>query len=452
MRSIERTLLAWILSALALGALLVALVTYMVTLDEMHEVFDADLKNVAQAVAAYHHAGHGPGTAEHVLIPDRTDIPDDSEIVTLTWTPDGERVFASDPRVKVPFIRQEGLSRPKVHGEEWIVYTAVRDDGVAQAAQRVAARHEMAGESAAKVFPPLVGLVLVIGALLIFGLRRGLQPLDDAAQDVAKRSAQALDPITLDETPKEISPLVQSINGLMSRLALAFSAQRRFLADAAHELRTPMTALRLQLQLLERSRDEAQRRQAMAELSLGIDRSQHLIEQLLQVARAEPDGEATRREAVDLAALVRTVVAALSSKAEHLNLDLGADAPAPAWVLGDPSQLSVLLGNLVENALRYTQAGGVIDVGVGIHEDGSPVLRVSDTGPGIPAIERARVFDRFYRTDSAQEQARDGSGSGLGLSIVKAMAERHDARVELKDPLSGAQGLLVEVKFPRPAT
>lgn len=452
MRSIERTLLAWILSALALGALLVALVTYMVTLDEMHEVFDADLKNVAQAVAAYHHAGHGPGTAEHVLIPDRTDIPDDSEIVTLTWTPDGERVFASDPRVKVPFTRQEGLGRPKVHGEEWIVYTAVRDDGVAQAAQRVAARQEMAGESAAKVFPPLVGLVLVIGALLIFGLRRGLQPLDDAAQDVAQRSAQALDPITLDETPKEISPLVQSINGLMSRLALAFSAQRRFLADAAHELRTPMTALRLQLQLLERSRDEAQRRQAMAELSLGIDRSQHLIEQLLQVARAEPDGEATRREAVDLAALVRTVVAALSPKAEHLNLDLGADAPAPAWVLGDPSQLSVLLGNLVENALRYTPAGGVIDVAAGIHEDGSPVLRVSDTGPGIPAIERGRVFDRFYRTDSAQEQARDGRGSGLGLSIVKAIADRHDARVELKDPTSGTQGLLVEVTFPRPAT
>lgn len=451
MRSIERTLLAWILSALTLGAVLVALVTYMVTLDEMHEVFDADLKNVAQAVAAYHHAGHGPGTPAHVPIPERTDIPDDSEIVTLTWTPDGELVFASDPRVKVPFLRQAGLSRPMVNGEEWIVYTAVRDDGVAQAAQRVSARQEMAGESAAKVFPPLIGLVLVIGGLLLFGLRRGLQPLDVTAHDVAKRSAQTLDPITLDETPREISPLIQSINGLMSRLALAFSAQRRFLADAAHELRTPMTALRLQLQLLERSSDEDQRQQAMAELSEGIDRSQHLIEQLLQVARAEPDGEATRLEAIDLAALVRAVVAGLSSKAEHLNLDLGADAPEPVWVRGDPSQLAVLLGNLVENALRYTPAGGVIDVGAGTSEDGSPVLRVSDSGPGIPAAERGRVFDRFYRSESAQEQARDSSGSGLGLSIVKAIADRHDARLELNDSPTGASGLLVEVRFPRPA-
>lgn len=446
MRSIERTLLAWILGALTLGAVLVALVTYLVTLEEMNEVFDANLKSVAQAVAAYHHAGHGPGTAAHVVMPERSDVPDDSEIVTLTWSAHGERVFASDPRVPLPFSGVEGLSRASVNGEAWIVYSSVDGDGTAQAAQRVSARQEMAGESAAKVFPPLLGLVLLVGGLLVFGLRRGLKPLDATAQDVAKRSARSLNPIMLDDTPREISPLVLAINGLMSRLALAFAAQRRFLADAAHELRTPVTALRLQLQLLERARDEAERRQALTELAAGIDRSQHLIEQLLLVARSDPDGEAMRRDVVDLAELARAAVAASSVKADHLGLDLGADATASVCVDGDEGQLAVLLSNLVENALRYTPVGGTVDVAAGM-QGGVAVLRVIDNGPGIPAAERERAFDRFYRCEAAQGQARDSSGSGLGLAIVRAIAERHGARVELKPGPSG-RGLAAEVTFP----
>ncbi|WP_421883764.1 ATP-binding protein [Methylibium sp.] len=447
MRSIERTLLAWILGALSLGALVVALVTYLVTLEEMHEVFDADLKNVAQAVASYHHAGHGPGGKEVIASPQRNDTPEDSEIVTLTWTPQGQRVFASDSRVDLPFSNIEGLSRPTVQGEAWIVYSSVNDDGVAQAAQRVSARQEMAGESAGKVLPPLIGLVVIVGGLLVFGLRRGLQPLDSTAQDVARRSARALEPITLEDVPKEIKPLVASINDLMNRLAVAFATQRRFLADAAHELRTPITALRLQLQLLQRSSDEAERRQAVTDLAAGIDRSQRLVEQLLQVARSDPDGELTRREPVDLAELVRATVASLSIKAEHKGLDLGADAPDAVMVHGDANQLTVLLNNLVENALRYTPpAGGVVDVTAGL-QDGRPLLRVVDNGPGVAESERERVFDRFYRCEAAQSQSGDGSGSGLGLAIVRAIAERHGAVVTLQVP-GGGQGLEVVVLFP----
>lgn len=446
MRSIERTLLAWILGALSLGALVVALVTYLVTLEEMHEVFDADLKNVAQAVASYHHAGHGPGGEEVIVSPQRTDAPEDSEIVTLTWTPLGQRVFSSDSRVDLPFTNTEGLSRPTVQGEAWIVYSSVNDEGVAQAAQRLSARQEMAGESAGKVLPPLLGLVVIVGGLLVFGLRRGLQPLDSTAQDVARRTARALEPITLAAVPKEIVPLVGSINDLMNRLAVAFATQRRFLADAAHELRTPITALRLQLQLLQRSSDEAERRQAVADLAAGIDRSQRLVEQLLQVARSDPDGEVMRREPVDLAELVRATVASLSIKADHKGLDLGAEAPDAVMVHGDVNQLKVLLNNLVENALRYTPAGGVVDVAAGL-QDGRPLLRVVDNGPGIAESERERVFDRFYRCEAAHSQSDDGSGSGLGLAIVRAIAERHGAVVTLQLP-GGGQGLEVVVRFP----
>lgn len=446
MRSIRRTLLVWILGALSLGAVLVALVTYLVTLEEMNEVFDGDLRNVAEAVASYHHAGHPEAGEAPLQLPARTDVPEHTEIVTLTWTATGERVYSSDPRARLPFTAIEGLSRPLVDGEEWIVYSSVRPGGVAQAAQRVSARKDMAGESAGKVFPPLISLVLLVGGLLVFALRRGLQPLDAAAQDISRRSAGSLDAIATDDAPAEIVPLVNSINGLMQRLGVAFTAQRRFIADAAHELRTPVTALRLQLQLLERANDDGERQRALGELHVGVDRSQRLIQQMLQVARTEPGGEATRLVPLDLAALVRTQVAALSVKAEHAGLDLGADTPQPVAAVGDEPQLGVLLENLIENALRYTPAGGVVDVSART-EDGRPVIRVVDDGPGIPQAEREPVFERFHRGEAAQSQSREGSG--LGLAIVKAIALRHRATVQLCTPASG-RGLEVRVCFPAP--
>lgn len=442
-RSIRRTLLIWILGALSLGAVVVTLVTYIVELEEMNEVFDGDLRNVAEAVASYHQAGHRGRDGAAPALPVRTDVPEETEILTQTWTSRGERVYSSDPRVNLPFTTTEGLSRQLIDGEEWIVYSSVRPGGVAQAAHRLAARSEMAGESAGNVFQPLIGLVMLVGALLVYALRRGLQPLDAAAGDIARRSAGSLAAISTDDAPAEIVPLVNSINGLMQRLGLALTAQRRFLADAAHELRTPITALRLQLQLLERTTDDAERQRALAELHSGVDRSQRLVQQLLHVARTEPGGEPTRLAPVDLAALVRCQVAALSVKAEQAGLDLGADSAQPVPAVGDEPQLGVLLENLIENALRYTPPGGVVDVSARI-EDGRPVIRVADDGPGIPAAQRERVFERFHRGEAAQSRSRDGSG--LGLAIVKAIAERHRATVELCTPVSG-RGLEVCVRF-----
>jgi signal transduction histidine kinase len=448
-RSIERYLLSWIMGALSLGALAIVLVTYLVTLDEMGEIFDADLKNVAEALGTHHRAGIGPGDPALPRSPERSDVASPEEIVTITWTADGRRVFSSDPRVTIPFSNSEALARVRVADEDWIVYTDVSANGVAQAAQRASARHAAAVESASKVFLPMILLVLFVAGLMVFALRRGLRPLDSAARDVATRTASSLLPIPTTDAPAEITPLVASINDLMARLSHALSTQRRFLADTAHELRTPVTALRLQLQLLQRSNDDAQRGEAMAELEAGIERSQRLIEQLLNMARFGPDGETARREAVDLAVLARSVVGAMSAKAEHRGLDLGATGESGIVVHGDAGQLTVLLNNLVENALRYTPAGGVVDIDVSVLE-GRPTLRVIDSGPGIAESERERVFDRFYRTQDAPGQARDLSGSGLGLAIVRAIAELHHATVSLHTARSG-RGLEVQVSFERAA-
>ncbi len=436
-------MLAWLVGALSLGLALVTLVLYLVMLDEMNEVFDADLKNIATAVAIYHHAGHDRVDEQGIDRPLPTAAPDDTEVVTQTWTPAGQKVFGSDPRVLLPFTNSEGLSRPTVAGTAWIVYTLVRADGVVQAAQRKASRQEVAQESAAQILPPMFVLMLIVCGLVVFALRRGLAPLDAAARDVALRTESSLEPIPTDLAPREILPLVASVNALMDRLATALTAQRRFLADAAHELRTPATALRLQLQLLERSSDNAARAQAMAELKSGIDRSQRLIEQLLQVSRTGIDGEPMRRGPVELGELVRSVVGTLSVKADSCGIDLGARTSDPLVILGDPDQLTTLLNNLVENALRHTPAGGVIDVEACLL-DGKPALRVIDTGPGIPTADRERVFERFQR--GAGSRPPSPEGSGLGLAIVRAVADQHQATVTLHTPASG-QGLEVRVSF-----
>lgn len=445
MRSIERSLLAWVIGALSFGSVLVVLVSYLLTLEEMNEVFDAGLRNIAEAVSSYHKGRGAEGDRPFTLSPN-DESERDSEIVTVTWTPAGRRIHISDTSVDVPFSGMEGLARVIIGKEEWIVYTDVRTAGVSQAAQRASARREMAGGAAAKVLPPMLVLVVLVGVLLVFALRRGLRPLDIAARDVAARSANALDPIAAEHVPKELDPLVASINGLIQRLSLAFSAQRRFVADAAHELRTPVTALRLQVQILKLSTEQRARDTAVQDLEAAVDRSQHLVEQLLHVARSEPDGQQFRRDAVDLGELVQSVVEVLCVRAEHAGVDLGVSLVKGVAVSGDRQQLAILLSNLVENALRYTPQGGVVDVQVE-SADGRPTLRVIDNGPGIPEADRTRVFDRFYRGEDAQATSRDGGGSGLGLSIVQSIASRHGASVTLHTAPSGT-GLEVRVVFP----
>ena len=446
MRSIERYLLVWVLGALTLGSVLLTLVIYAVTLDEMNEVFDVDLKNVAQALASYH--GSEPTPSRRLLQDAAPAIatPEEYEIVTLTWSQDGERSYTSNPSAAVPLVRSTGLTRHEAGADEWIVYTVAMPGGWAQAAQRVTSRRIMARESAAQVIPPMLALVLIVAGLLSFGLRRGLKPLDAAARSVAARSVNSLTPIAADDAPRELEPMVSSINGLIGRLATAFSAQRRFLADAAHELRTPVTALRLQLQLLENARDDVQRQESLAELRAGIARSQHLIEQFLHISSAEAEGAEVRpMEQLDLGELARSTVARLSVNAEHRGIDLGAGRICGIAIEGHEDQIGLLLTNLIENALRYTDRGGVVDVHVDSDGD-EAVLRVVDNGPGIPEPERERVFGRFYRGAEAPSPADDASGSGLGLAIVHAIAERHHAVVSLHTA-AGGRGLEARVVF-----
>ena len=452
MRSIERHLLVWILGALCCGALVLVVVSYFVALSEMDEILDENLKQVALSVASHELDGvevaadrdAGTGNAS---VPGMEGL----DFAILSWTRDGRLLFASDPRLTLPFETVDGWSRVRANGEAWQVFTVRRGDTAVQAAQRVAAREFEAAEVAAKLVPLLVILVVLIGLLLIAALRRGLAPLRRTATQVGELTVLSLEPIAYEKMPVELHSMIQAINRLMQRLSETFTVQRRFVADAAHELRTPIAALKLQAQLLERVQDVEDRAEAMSELKAGIRRSEHLIAQLLALSRLEPGAWRHENTEVDIGKLVRNVVVQMSATADLKSIDLGAEGGEGITLQADPEQLAVLLGYLVQNALRHTPRGGVVSVRA--WRSGSTVtLSVVDNGPGIPETERARVFDRFYRGlhESSARPPEGGlgepPGSGLGLSIVKAIADRHQASVALHTA-AGGRGLEVRVTF-----
>jgi two-component system OmpR family sensor kinase len=262
-------------------------------------------------------------------------------------------------------------------------------------------------------------------------------------RQVATRQADDLSPLNEADLPEEVRPLVHELNLLFVRLRQAFEAQKHFVADAAHELRSPLAALKLQVQGLQRAADDATRELAVARLAAGIDRATRLVEQMLALARHEASAAAgAQPEAVSLPEVARLAISDTVAAAQSRDIDIGIARADPATVQGQPEALRMLLRNLIDNAVKYTPAGGRVDVGVAAGAGGIE-LSVDDSGPGLPDSERERVLDRFYR-------AGDGHvpGSGLGLSIVKSIADLHGAAVTLeRSPLGG---LRVLVRFPAP--
>lgn len=284
--------------------------------------------------------------------------------------------------------------------------------------------------------PLLYGLPLLAGWIW-FATWRGLKPLDELAAELGKRAPEHLDPVTPTAAPREIRPLLDALNALFGRVGLALDNERRFTADAAHELRTPLAAIAAQAQVAARARDAAERDHALAQLSTSARRASHLVEQLLTLARLEPAAGLAMSE-LRLDTLAAEVCADHGARAVEKNIALELAAPAPVQIIGNDAMLRVLLRNLIDNAVRYTPAGGKVGVGVTAH-----VLTVSDNGPGIPAEQREHALRRLHRL-----AGQDIEGSGLGLSIVARIAELHHARIELADGM-GQPGLSVRVGFPR---
>ena len=368
-----------------------------------------------------------------------------AEIVTQIWDRDGVLVYYSRPGTGLPVPATEGYADVVRNGHEWRVYTHVEGNHALQVAHALDERREIAAQTALRTLLPLAALIPFLGVLVWYAVGRGLLPLETMSRAVAKRQPDAMAPLAETGLPEELRPLAGSLNALLARLDDALNAQRRFTADAAHELRTPLAALKLQVELAERAPDAAARASALAELERGVDRASHLVEQLLAMARLEPEALAKNFAACDLVAIAKEGIVARTALAAEKRIDLGLARAMSVPVRGDAASLSMLLANLLDNALRYTPEGGRIDVAID-DDAGHAVLSVADTGPGIPMAEREQVFDRFHRGANVAD-ARDAGGSGLGLSIVKRIADAHRAVITLEDAADG-RGLVVRVRFP----
>ncbi|HTN54023.1 MAG TPA: ATP-binding protein [Anaeromyxobacter sp.] len=429
MSSIRRTLLVALLAAVATVTAAATILVYRLARREIDDIFDYHLRQIALTLR-----DQLPGRAPPAGGAEGFDF------VIQAWSRDGVRLYLSRPDSGLPEFAELGFATVPVGAERWRVYSAELSGQVVQVAQPLRVRQEAAFAAASRTVAPVLALLLLLALLVWWIVGRSLAPLERLAGTVGSRTPAALEPIAEGGVPEEALPLVRSINELLARLGAALAAQRAFVADAAHALRTPLAALRLQAQLLERAGDAGERDRALADLEAGLGRATHLVQQLLALARAEPDAAgALVRQPVGLGELVEQVVADHALLAEAKGIDLGATGTVSEPVLGDAASLRALLANLVDNAVRYTPAGGRVDVAAGVRE-GRPFLLVSDDGPGIPGPERERVFDRFYRRGSGEP------GSGLGLAIVRAIARRHGAAVTLGEPPGG--GLTVRVDFP----
>jgi two-component system OmpR family sensor kinase len=353
-------------------------------------------------------------------------------------------VFRS-ARAALPPQAVLGFSDATVDGTRYRVYSLQTPLQTVQLAQDMDARQDRARALALRATLPLALMAPLLMLAVGWIITRSLAPVKRMQHEVARRADDDLSPLPESGLPDEVRPLVRELNLLFKRVSGAFDAQRNFVADAAHELRSPLTALKLQAESLRRASDDASRDAATVRLQQGIDRSIRLVGQLLALARQEANAMPADDPGgpVDLEALVAEAVADVLPLAQARHIDLGLAASVPAQVQGQAAALHILLGNLLDNALKYTPPHGRVDVSIA-SENGASVVRLEDTGPGIPEADRERAFDRFYRAAGVE-----ASGSGLGLAIVQAIAHRHGATVRLSTS-ERLGGLEVSVLFPAP--
>ena len=452
--SLRARLLLALLALLTLSAMVTGLASYQHALHQSEAQFDYQLMQMALSLR-----DHGEVSDTRALTDERLDF------VVQIWSSDGRMIYASNKHETLPNRIALGYADVQTPQQTWRTYSVVTPERIIQVAQPVAARQRMAGDAALQALQPVawVALLLLGASWWLTGFM--LQPLQLLTQKIQGREANFLDKLPEQNLPQELRPLVAALNGLLTRLQAAWATQRNFVTDAAHELRSPLTALKLQLHLLQPSPANAvtpfstsnalgaattpaqpePNPELWHNMAESVARMSHLVEQLLLLARNEQaqPGEPTQR--LDLAELSRQQLAEVAPLAHSRNATLTLDAPNPVQLQGQPLALGSLLRNLLDNALLHNPPGICVQVSVlGNSDNSGPVWVVDDSGTSIPASERERVFDRFYRSS-----APDSPGSGLGLAIVRAIAQQHGAQVQLQDSPLG--GLRVCVRWPSTA-
>lgn len=438
--SIQARLLAWVFGTLALVWLAAGVLTWRDARHELDELLDSHL---AQAAA--------------LLVAQQFDESDDDHRVDAPllhrYAPKAAfQVFhegrlamrsanaGAEPIVPLADAGEGGFRTVTLQGQAWRVFVArgSEEDVLVFVGEQLRSRESILHAVLRGTLWPTLAAVPVLALGLWWAVRRGLMPLRAAGRALAARPADGLAPVRVPDAPAELAPLLDALNGLLARTAALLESERRFTADAAHELRTPIAAIRAQAEVAAREADDALRRHALQATLDGCDRASRVVEQLLTLARLEA-GEAAMAE-VDLATAIRAVVAQLAPAALRKGQRLELDAPAAPMVRGDATLLALLARNLIDNAVRYSPPGASVEVAI-LQQDGHTVLRVEDSGPGMAEQDRQRLGQRFFRV-----LGNEASGTGLGWSIVERVAFAHGATVEV-EPSVRLGGLSVSIVF-----
>ncbi len=437
--SLRRRLLLALLGAITLVWVAAAAYTYFDARHEIDELLDAHLAQSASMLVAQ--AGHELEEIdlEHAPQPHERG----RRVAFQIWGRDGTLHLHSTnaPQVRLS-AREEGFADAVIDGKGWRVFSTWDSERrfLVQVGERDKIRGEIAASVATNLLAPLLLALPVFALFVWFSIARALRPLAALGAQLEARQPDNLAALRLDGAPSEVAPLVLSLNALFGRIGRLIENERRFTADAAHELRTPLAALKTQAQVARGAAADAERRRALDNVIAGCDRAARLVEQLLTLARLDPEQFKGRREACDLRALAQQAIAELAPAALSRDIEIELAEGGPAALDGYPVLLGILLRNLLDNAIRYSPGRGTVRVEVA--GAGSETrLTVTDEGPGIAPEERAKVGQRFYRILGSGE-----SGSGLGLSIVRRIAEIHGATVALDAGPAGS-GLRVTVRF-----
>ncbi|MCB1801205.1 MAG: sensor histidine kinase N-terminal domain-containing protein [Gammaproteobacteria bacterium] len=483
--SIRRRLLVMLISALLLVWLVVVLLVYRAAQHEVEEVFDADLERSArilqallsheveeekemlltvrdaidelgsEGLARYPHLASILQSYTQQEARERLELVGDAQsaghrygagLIFIVRYADGSMMLRDTAAPEVP-PTAPGFSDVRIDERDWRIFSLreARSGLTVQVGERHAFRSELVRYITRNTLMPLLVALPVLAVLVWIVVGRALAPLQQVAQEVSRRAPDALDPIDDDGAPREISSLLRALNKLFERVDGAMARERQFTADAAHELRTPLAALKTHLQVARGNTTEPATRESLNQALAGVDRATHSVEQMLMMARADAQqSQALVNARVDLRSVVVAVVSSMSQLAHERDIDLGVEGDDAVIVRGDESALHVLVRNLVDNALRYTPPGGSATVAVGRDASG-PFIAVLDSGPGIAEEERGAVFSRFRR--GAGEQAAGTVGSGLGLSIVQRIARLHGATITLGEGIDN-RGLSVKVSLP----
>jgi len=437
---------------------------YKDTQDETSELFDAQLASSARLMLSMVQAdkGHSDFSSIQKYLDENRPLNGEqtnnnkpnldldsghiyeTKLAFQIWDGLGNLILKSKNSPIQPMTNKEsGFDNQVFLGQEWRVFSLHSNSPHYQCitAERIDVREDLIGKLSSDLFLLFIVLAPVLSAVMWLAIKQGLSPLQNLASQIGERDASKLDAVSDSHVPKEIKTIAGALNSLLLRLSHAIDREKRITSDAAHELRTPLAAVKLYAELAQKASNKDDRKNAINHVIQGIDRTTHLVDQLLALAKLEPESFSKNMSTLNLNHLVIEETALLAPIAGTKNIEISVNSCDEAFIKADSTSLRLLIRNILSNAITYTQKNGKVEITIILTKESTDLV-IEDNGPGIPVEQCERVFERFYRMEN-----HDAPGCGIGLSIVMRVAELHNAALKMSQPENGT-GLIITVSFP----